>query len=521
MVREIETSKNSDTEQVILVHGTFASSAEDHGKAWWQIGSPAHQELGKRLPPGVELASQGDLFRWSGDNTERARSKAARNLLVHLEHHEQAGRPYHLVGHSHGGSVIWTALRLATARGKTLSQLRSWSTVGTPFMHHRSRSPWNPLSLVYMVLAVGLLYPAWRCFMMLATMPYHLITGQMNDGFIMKSDKEVGFIVAMVRTPAIKGLELLGVPFTPTETGLRIGSFDPMSGESAGHFLFFSLEGWLILGAIAMLGYITLLLGSFFMSSVSEGLRIAWEKRVEQRAFLEYRNRWLGLWTRDDEAINGLRATLKLTVSFIGNLVVRERVYFSDVFALPSRPIFKLFAPIYNRIIRPVLDSKIREIVVKTAQGNDRPSAEVVAVSPHPVLPPPAPSAPPLPEDLQSRILKQADSHANDLGPKLRVLLSQPSLTTGLEGFSQTLSGSELVHTSYFDHAAVMDLLSMNIGWGRGKHRIRRAASSSELTNWFHEFKRLQTETNLEQSDEHDQTQESSIAPAVQDPKAA
>jgi pimeloyl-ACP methyl ester carboxylesterase len=200
---QMEINKDSQTEQVVLVHGTFASAAEDHGKAWWQIGSPAHQELEKRLPPGVELASDGDLFRWSGDNTERARSKAARQLLRHLDKHEKTGKPYHLVGHSHGGSVIWAALRLATARHKPLRALRSWSTVGTPFMHHRSRSPWNPMSVAYMILAICLLYPAGRCFVTLSTMPYALVTGQMDDGFILQSDKEVGFIVATTRAPAI------------------------------------------------------------------------------------------------------------------------------------------------------------------------------------------------------------------------------------------------------------------------------------------------------------------------------
>ncbi|TWU30866.1 esterase/lipase family protein [Novipirellula artificiosorum] len=481
-----------ETEKVILVHGTFASSADDRGRGWWQVGSSAYTALAKRLPPNISLASEGSVFRWSGDNTERARSKAAAQLLKFVEPMEQAGRPYHLIGHSHGGSVIWNALRLATTRKKSLHNLRSWSTVGTPFMHHRSRSPWGPVSVAYMILAALLLYPAAKTFLTLASMPYHAATGQMDDGLFITADEGVGMVTAIARAPILKGMELLGVAFTPTEKGIRLGHFDPESNQSMASFLFFSVEGWVILGAIVLFGYIMLLLGSFFLRPVTEGLRIAWERRLEQRAFDEYRQRWLGIWTEDDEAINGLRATMDLSVSFVGNLVVRERIFLSDLISLPSRPLYRLFAPIYNHMIRPTLDSMIRQIVVKAAQGNDRPAANVVAVSPHPVLSPPAPSAPPLPDELRLQIRDRADAHANDLGPKLRVLLAQSSLTAGLEGFGQTLSGRELVHTSYFDHAEVVDLLGLNISRSRGASPLRRSSASAEILQWFNTFKQLQ-----------------------------
>ncbi len=488
----VSRSADTESERVILVHGTFASSAEDHGTGWWQIGSSAYRELKKRLPPGVSLASEGELFRWSGENAERARSKAAVRLLDHIKASEESGRPYHLIGHSHGGSVIWAALRLATARKQELRYLKSWSTVGTPFLHHQSRSPWSVSNIACMVMALLMLNPAALCLLGLLQMPYKVMTGQMEDGFVLRPAEEVGFVNATVRAPVLKGLELLGMSFTATEGGTRLGDFDPQSGESIAHFMFCTVDGWLILFAIALLGYFTLLLASFFLSSVSEVLRITWEKRLEHRAFARFRSRWLGIWTPDDEAINGLRATMKLSVSFIGTLAVRERVFVSDLFSIPSRPIYRLFAPIYNRFFRPLLDSKIREIVIKTAQGNDRPAAQVIAVSPHPVLPPPTPCAPPLPEALQTRIRLKADRHANDLGPKLRVLLAQPSLSTGFEAFAQDLSGRELVHTSYFDHADVIDLLGLNISWCRGRNSLRRAGASREIREWFHEFKRLQ-----------------------------
>ena len=101
-----EASTNTNSERVILVHGTFASSADDCGDGWWQVDSDTYKSLQSRLPSDVSLASEGSVFRWSGLNTERARSKAAVKLLRYLEPLEKSGQRYHLIGHSHGGSVI-------------------------------------------------------------------------------------------------------------------------------------------------------------------------------------------------------------------------------------------------------------------------------------------------------------------------------------------------------------------------------------------------------------------------------
>ena len=46
---------------------------------------------------------------------------------------ENAGRPYHLIAHSHGGTVLWHALQDAVAAGRELKHLRTWTTLGTPF----------------------------------------------------------------------------------------------------------------------------------------------------------------------------------------------------------------------------------------------------------------------------------------------------------------------------------------------------------------------------------------------------
>lgn len=95
-------------EVVILVHGTFAGdrNGSDTGSRWWQRGSDTWRWLEENLPPGAVLPREGQLFHWSGANTQSARLSAATDLLALLIDLEKQGRAYHLVGHSHGGSVI-------------------------------------------------------------------------------------------------------------------------------------------------------------------------------------------------------------------------------------------------------------------------------------------------------------------------------------------------------------------------------------------------------------------------------
>jgi hypothetical protein len=481
----------ADHELVLLVHGTFAGREADRGDSWWQEGSAAWKELSKRLPDGARLSEQGEVFHWSGDNSERARIKAGADLLEQMLQLEASGRKYHLIGHSHGGSVIWHALRQATLRRKVLPGLRSWTTVGTPFLHYRTSGAWSLANIGSLVLALLLLKPACKAFYSFFTFALAAVLGS-HATLDVPSNQQVGPAMAMFRAPVFALLEWIGVPIVATDTGLRMGSYDPQTGQSLFEYLFMSWEGWCICAIVLLGGYVFLLLAAFFLNPVLESLRIRAEKRLERAAMEAYRGRWLGLWSPNDEAINGLRATLDLSVSFVSQVAPRERILFSDYLSLVSRPYFWILAPVFNRWLRPYLDRMVRSMVVKTAQGNNRPAAWVVAVSPYPVADSDAAAHPALPAELNKSLVDRANHYARDIAPKLRDLLAEPSFVAGLERFGKDLNGQELIHTSYFDHAPVLDLLALHIGWGQRKSAAQRHAAGIDdsLWNWFCQFKR-------------------------------
>jgi hypothetical protein len=475
---------------VLLIHGTFAGREADQGDSWWQEGSAAWEELRKRLPDGTRLSEQGEVFHWSGDNSERARIKAGIDLLEQMLQLEASGRKYHLIGHSHGGSVIWHALRQATLRRKDLTGLRSWTTVGTPFLHYRTSGAWSLANVGSLILALLLLNPACKAFYGFFTFALAAVLGS-HATLDLRSNQQIGPAMAMFRAPILALMEWVGVPIVATDTGLRLGSYDPQTGQSLFEYLFMSWEGWCICAIVLLGGYVFLFLAVFFLNPVLESLRIRAEKRLEQTAMEAYRGRWLGLWSPNDEAINGLRATLDLSVSFVSQVAPRERILFSDYLSLVSRPYFWILAPIFNSLLRPHLDRMVRSMVVKTAQGNNRPAAWVVAVSPYPVVDSDAETHPALPVELNKCLVDRANHHARDIAPKLRDLLAEPSFVAGLERFGRDLNGQELIHTSYFDHAPVLDLLALHVTWGQRKSAAQQHAAAIEdsLWNWFRQFK--------------------------------
>jgi hypothetical protein len=118
---------------IVTVHGTGATG-EESGPKWWQKTSACEAKL-REFVEGSDDPLKYEQVIWDGKNSENARREAGRRLFARLLVLERRGEPYVVIGHSHGGSVISFALQLAARRGETLPAMRTWITVGTPFVH--------------------------------------------------------------------------------------------------------------------------------------------------------------------------------------------------------------------------------------------------------------------------------------------------------------------------------------------------------------------------------------------------
>jgi hypothetical protein len=497
-----QTTTESDPEAIaVMVHGTFASAPEDEGERWWQSGSRFASSFQALLPASVRVAGRGEVFHWSGANSDRARSKAATKLLRHLHKLEDQGHDYHLVGHSHGGSVIWNAMQMSMLINRPLQGLRSWTTIGTPFMHHRGRGALNIKNLVGLIIGLVLLMPAMWVPKRLITTLYNVAVDNRN-GMVLELDHEIGY-ANLVRTPVLAFVECFGIAVDRQPDGVHVGSFDPGGSHSLAQYVFGSPEGLFLLILMTALSYIFIHFSLLCISPVIESYRMRLEQRLRRRAFEVYGSRWLGILSPDDEAINGLRASLDISVSFVSKMMPREVVFLSDTFALLSRPYYWLLAPLYNRFVHPAVDSQVRNIVIRAAQGNDRPTATLIDVTPAPVAE--TGSLPPLflPALLNVKLLSFANRHAHELVPKLRCLIAQTSFTSGLEAFGGQLSGKELVHTAYFEHEEILKLIAGNMTWDASAtpDPARLHSMSPWLRKWFIAFKAGMSQCPIEKVD--------------------
>lgn len=434
------------------------------------------------------MAAGREVFHWSGKNSERARNLAAHELYRHIRGLEKQGHDVHLVGHSHGGSVIWHMLKQATLHREPLRRLRSWTTVGTPFLQHKSRSPWNPINVAGMLVGCVLLIPLTRAVMGLLGLVWAAIMGQ-RPRVLADHYAESG-VLGFYERPFHGIMQRCGVAVESCEEGIMLGSFDPMGTETFASYLFGSWEGFVFLAALLIHILVIPLLVVWSVAPTIESYRIRVESRLEAKAYQRFGSRWLGLWSRDDEAINGLRATLDLNLKLVGKMMPRQRVFISDTPRFLSQPLYWIAAPIYNRWIHPIVDRVVRDIVIRNAQGNDRPTAMLIQVTATPMAQAHDRFAA-LPPGVTEKILQYADSRARNLGPSLRRWLGQPLAESSLQRLGGDLTGHELVHTSYFEHPEIAYLICCNAALGTVNCDLPqgRVSLSEELIQWFQQTK--------------------------------
>jgi hypothetical protein len=261
--------------KLITVHGTNAGDPSDEGEHWWQKDSPFQKRLAEWLNlEGVEI----EPFHWGeGPNSEVKRREAGSALLTRLKQYDKAAEDYYLIGHSHGGSVIHHALVSASTAGTELRRLRSWLTIGTPFL--------------------------W-------TKP---------NGFLFRRLGNIGKVAYIMIFTSLVGLPLQLLMVYLYGRALYRASFASVGDGHAPSFL--DPDAY----AIAQVGgSVLFLIATIFIILRSQRrMRLYYASKTRDFFMIHFAPRWRCLRSQADEAINALQATkpLKLTL-FRRNLLV-------------------------------------------------------------------------------------------------------------------------------------------------------------------------------------------------------
>lgn len=280
---------------VILIHGTGAADPDPVTPKWWETESAYARDLQERLGPDFEVGASGQSapFKWNGANSEKDRRRAGRELASRLQKLERDGRRYHLVGHSHGGSVIWHALWQSKKR---LDGLRSWTSVGTPYLEF---SPiWTGFTTLLALILVSML----TYFLML-----QILQAAPEFAVVWRDANTAGVIAAA----ALSALLLLLV----------------------------LMLAWAVLRWIVR--YI-----------------LIWRQRsTEAQAAATFADRWLGVWHAEDEPIAGLNASLISPLEFVPRLAKPSSNW---LWRLLTAPFNHIFAPVTDQFVWTVLIRRLQ-----------------------------------------------------------------------------------------------------------------------------------------------------------------
>ncbi|GIF46336.1 hypothetical protein DFJ67_5007 [Asanoa ferruginea] len=488
---------------VILVHGTYATSADEAGDAWWQRGSDTWEWLRAYLPPDVALLDESiRLFRWDGLNSQVGRLRAGNRLLAFLLELERQGHGYHLVGHSHGGSVIWEALVSAeVTRGEQVLYAELRRALNDPtirlgeepivperpdehapwFVKHKTRH--IPRSREYAAVHAGIQLSGLRSWTTVGTPFLHFLPAGRQPVAGRPSIRQA--LVELLLTATLT----LPVYFV---AAVIIASFADAGWLRA-------VYGHSVANVLAPL-FVVWWLVAFWLTGRR---RFATSLLVRERAALSaarrFAGRWLGLWSPADEAINALSASAAPAVAY-------ERLHLPGQQPAPPRPVpfplprltlpapagathllpelplvkpMRLTGPAIawaNHRLEPVWRRIVARTLTRAAQGADLPRAVAAYVSPWPLPLAGARAHPGLPEASIAALDRIVAADNATLGPKARELLMVAALE-GLPSDGFGLPPVGLIHTAYFADEGVRQLILRHIRGGR--------ARDDELSAWL------------------------------------
>lgn len=414
---------------VVCVHGTFAAAEDDYGRAWWQKNGVIANALNKHraLRPHFECSAR--CFHWSGLNSLHAREEAAEDLYRFLQTLEKTKTPYHLLGHSHGGSVIWAMLRRVSANpSMDLPNLVSWITVGTPFLALK-----------------------------------RTMIGRITGSLL----RAVAFILLL----------------TLAATSIWYW-IDPSAVK---HVPGVSVNG--IVGAWCVLAYTLLYVISKALDHKPDPGSVI--VNTERRELLEkFVSKWFGLWSADDEAIAALRTALNGRMAPLPKRPWHQKfslqknpLWVRTFFSVPS-------AALWNLLLRPLGNRFMRGTLRSSSLGIDRPGVVATAVAPWPRIFGNQAHFPALPHAIESKLQINSDAALSKSTPALRRMLTDVSVgidaNAALSPETIELLPAALIHTSYFENAMVLEFIFRWLLIEKGASRL--STQKIMAKNYFHTF---------------------------------
>lgn len=304
---------------ILTVHGTFAhldvpGESDDSNSTsayWWRSDSPFVAEI-KTLVEGDDGTVNIEPFVWSGDNSERERRRAGRALFLELERLESEGAPYCILAHSHGGSVVSSALLEAAARKRELPGLKRWITIGTPFVElRRERFLFMRLPIILKAMYIASL--------MLFLIFVGATIGRLWDGNINLNNSR-----------SLWGLGLSGL---------------------------FSALPVVVFLIVAMLR--------------ERGLRFFRRPRVRARAKKLFGDRWLALTHEDDEAVRGLGTLRDVKLPIFDRQFAVPFLSLMSVFMLPALYLIAINSPTMMMGLAEVLRKHVYQLDQVEARAED------------------------------------------------------------------------------------------------------------------------------------------------------
>ena len=300
---------------ILTVHGTFAhlnvaGGSDDSASTtayWWRPDSPFNDDL-RSLVRGDDGDIDVCAFEWSGANSERERRAAGSRLYREMQRLEEAGGPYCVVAHSHGGSVASAALLEAASRQQELPGLKRWITVGTPFVELRKER------FLFMRLPI---------------------------------------ILKAIYVASLMLLFMFGV----AAIGRYIGGIDFGARESGRFYL---------VGLFAALPAVL-----FFIAALvrERRRRFFYRPGVKARALEYFGARWLPLTHEDDEAVRGLGALRSVSLPIFDKQFAVPILSLMAVFMLPVMYLTAINSPSLMVGLADFLRTKVYKFEEKSSRS--------------------------------------------------------------------------------------------------------------------------------------------------------